>query len=174
MAKKSFGEIKTAFFTGHRAIDKHTEEQIAFVLDHLLKTMVNSGITKFYAGGALGFDTIAALAVLRLKTNFPEVSLELILPCRDQSKLWSAADASVYEYILNNADRVEYIASSYNSICMHERNNRLVELGDIGVAFLEHSGGGTSYTVNHALKNDKEIINVSDMISSLIKVNKMV
>ena len=174
MAKKTFSEIKTAFFTGHRAIDKHTEEQIAFVLDHLLTTMVNSGITKFYAGGALGFDTIAALAVLRLKTKFPEVSLELILPCRDQSKFWSAEDAAVYKHILNSADRVEYMASSYNSLCMHERNNRLVELGDIGVAFLEHSGGGTAYTVNHALKNDKDIINVSDMIAALAKANKII
>ena len=41
MAKKSFGEVSTAFFTGHRSIDAKTQDQIAFVLDYLLKTMVN-------------------------------------------------------------------------------------------------------------------------------------
>ena len=169
MAKKGFGEIKTAFFTGHRNIDDHTREQISFVLDCLLKTMVNSGITKFYAGGALGFDTIAALAVLRLKEKFPHVTLELILPCRNQMRYWSKADVALLNHIVNRSDRVEYIAEFYTSNCMHERNNRLVELGDIGVAFLEHSGGGTAYTVNHALNQDKEIINVYDMLKSLQK-----
>ena len=61
------------------------------------------------------------------------------------------------------------MAESYTSTCMHERNDRLVELGDIGVAFLEHSGGGTAYTVNHALNQEKEIINVYDMLISLHK-----
>ena len=169
MAKKSFGEINSAFFTGHRNIDAFSRAQISFVLDYLLKTMVNSGITRFYAGGALGFDTIAALAVLRIKESRPDVTLELILPCKNQMKYWSDEDARTLNYIIERADRVEYISESYNSTCMHRRNDRLVELGDIGVAFLEHGGGGTAYTVNHALKQDKEIINVYDMIASLQK-----
>lgn len=169
MATKTFGEIKTAFFTGHRSIDTKTQEQISFVLDYLLKTMVNSGITTFYAGGALGFDTIAALAVLRIKKKFPSVKLLLVLPCKKQTKFWNADDIATYNYIVSRADGVEYIADNYTSTCMHERNNRLVELGDIGVAFFEHSGGGTAYTVNHALNHDKEIINVFDMLVSLNK-----
>lgn len=167
MAKKSFGEVKTAFFSGHRKIDGYTAHKISFVLDHLLKTMVNAGITKFYAGGALGFDTIAALAVLRMKEKDPSVSLELILPCKNQTKFWSAEDVATFNSILDRADGVQYVAEYYTDACMHERNNRLVELGDIGVVFLEYGGGGTAYTVNHALKNDKEIINVSDMLESL-------
>ena len=169
MANKSFGEIKTAFFTGHRNIDAETQAEISFVLDYLLKTMVNSGITKFCAGGALGFDTLAALAVLRLKERFPAIRLELVLPCKNQTRFWTGEDIETYNYILSQADRVEYMAESYTSTCMHDRNNRLVELGDIGVAFLEHSGGGTAYTVNHALNQDKEIINVYDMLISIKK-----
>lgn len=169
MVQQGAEKIRSAFFTGHRNIDDDTGADISFVLDYLLKTMVNSGITKFYAGGALGFDTLAALAVLRLKGKFPSVTLELILPCRNQTRFWSARDVEVYNYILSQADRVEYIANTYTSTCLHERNNRLVELGDIGVAFLEHSGGGTAYTVNRALNHQKEIINISDMLAALKK-----
>ena len=169
MTKKSFGEIKTAFFTGHRNIDAATSAEISFVLDYLLKAMANAGITKFCAGGALGFDTLAALAVLRLKDKFPAIRLELVLPCKNQTRFWTGEDIETYNFILSQADRVEYIAESYTSTCMHERNNRLVELGDIGVAFLEHGGGGTAYTVNHALNRDKEIINVYDMLISIKK-----
>ncbi len=169
MSQQGVGKIRSAFFTGHRDIDCNVGADISFVLDCLLKTMVNSGITRFYTGGALGFDTLAALAVLRLKDNFPSVSLELILPCRNQTRFWSAHDIEVYNDILSRADRVEYIANTYTSTCLHERNNRLVELGDIGVAYLEHSGGGTAYTVNRALNSGKEIINVSDMLTALKK-----
>ena len=169
MAKKSFGEVSTAFFTGHRSIDAKTQDQIAFVLDYLLKTMVNMGVTTFYAGGALGFDTLAAQAVLRLKDSFPHIKLMLVLPCKKQTRFWNPEDIEVYDYILNKADGVEYIANNYTSTCMHERNDRLVELGDIGVAYLEYSGGGTAYTVNRALNQDKEIINVFDMLVSLNK-----
>ena len=169
MAKKSIDEIKTAFFTGHRNIDPTTSTEVSFVLDYLLKTMANAGITTFYAGGALGFDTIAALAVLRLKEKLPAIKLVLVLPCKNQTRFWTGEDVETYNFILSQADGVEYIAESYTSTCMHERNNRLVELGDIGVAFLEHSGGGTSYTVNHALNREKDIINVYDMLISIKK-----
>lgn len=167
MENKKLGEIKTAFFTGHRRIDRETSEKIAYVLDCLVRNMMNFGVTKFYTGGALGFDTIAALAVLRLKEKNPSVKLELILPCKSQTRSWSAEDIQVYNYILSKADCVEYVSNSYTSTCMHERNNRLVELGDMGVAFLEYSGGGTAYTVNHALKQGKEIINIYELVSSM-------
>ena len=156
--------IKTAFFTGHRNIDKETSEKISFVLDHLLRVMASSGVSRFLAGGALGFDTLAALAVLRLKSQFPSVTLELILPCKTQTKLWSESDVATYNFILSQADRVQYLHESYTSSCMHDRNRLLADTGDIGVAFFEHSGGGTAYTVGYALKNGKEIINVAEML----------
>jgi len=156
--------IKTAFFTGHRDIDKETSEEISFVLDHLLRIMASSGVTRFLAGGALGFDTLAALAVLRLKSQFPCVTLELIIPCKNQTKLWGKNDIAIYNDILSKADRVQYLHESYTSSCMHDRNRLLVDTGDIGVAFFEHSGGGTAYTVGYALKNGKEIINVAEML----------
>ena len=36
--------------------------------------------------GALGFDTIAAQAVLSVKETYPEVKLILVLPCENQTK----------------------------------------------------------------------------------------
>ncbi len=157
-------KTKTVFFTGHRSIDKKTSEDISFALDHLLRIMISGGAKRFLAGGALGFDTLAALCVLRLKREFPDITLELILPCRTQTKLWDARDRALYEEILSQADSFEFLHDSYTSSCMHDRNRRLVEMGDICVAFSEHSGGGTAYTVSYAARLGKEIINVAEMI----------
>jgi uncharacterized phage-like protein YoqJ len=62
--------------------------------------LIRHGATHFYAGGALGFDTIAALTVLRLKKLYPQIKLCLILPCKNQTKMWSESDRAIYEGIL--------------------------------------------------------------------------
>ena len=164
MAKKSIDEIKTAFFTGHRNIDPTTSTEVSFVLDYLLKTMANAGITTFYAGGALGFDTIAALAVLRLKENFPAIKLVLVLPCKNQTRFWTGEDVETYNFILSQADRVEYIAESYTSTCMHERNRRLVNGSDFCMSFCNSSEGGTAFTCDYAQKKGVEVINLAPLM----------
>jgi uncharacterized phage-like protein YoqJ len=133
-------------------------------LNGVVQSLINHGATDFYTGGALGFDTLAALTVLRLRHICPNIRLHLILPCKTQTKMWNERDKFVYEQILLSADSVEYVQESYTSGCMHERNRRLVDSAELCVAYCEHSGGGTAYTVAYALKNEKELINIADLI----------
>ena len=151
-------------FTGHRSIEPEKATVIFRALEQLLHTLIRHGATHFYAGGVLGFDTIAALTVLRLKKLYPQIQLCLILPCKNQTKMWSESDRAIYEGILTNADSVEYVSDTYTSHCMHDRNRRLVDSADICIAFCEHNGGGTAYTMAYALKNDKELVNIADLL----------
>ena len=157
-------QLSRVCFTGHRSIDTALSPAISCTLSGVLQSLIDHGATDFYAGGALGFDTIAALTVLKLRRICPDIKLHLILPCKTQTKMWSERDKFVYEQILSAADSVEYVQVSYTSGCMHERNRRLVDISDICIAFCEHSGGGTAYTVAYALKNEKELINIADLI----------
>ncbi len=163
-AQQNTERIKTVCFTGHRDIGHKALSNISQALRYTLRSLIYAGVDRFLAGGALGFDTLAAICVLDLKKEFPHIRLELILPCKNQTKLWSASDRVIYNEILSAADRVEYLHESYTSSCMHDRNRRLVDEGDICVAFLEHSGGGTAYTAAYAMKKGKEIINIAEMI----------
>ena len=151
-------------FTGHRSIDPSHAVMIPPLLEQLLRTLIKHGIINFYAGGAIGFDTVAAITVLKLKKEFPHINLNLILPCKTQSKPWNEGDRKIYESILLKADNVEYVCESYTSTCMHMRNRRLVECADICIAYCVHSGGGSAYTVTYALNNKKEVINLSDFM----------
>ncbi len=157
-------KIKSVCFTGHRQLEKENIGALTNALRICLRILINAGVDRFFAGGARGFDTLAALCVLELKKEFPHISLELILPCKNQTKFWSEDDREIYLSIINRADRVEYLHETYTSNCMHDRNRRLVESADICVAYLIHSGGGTAFTVAHALKNSKEFLNIADMI----------
>ena len=154
--------ITSVCFTGHRDIEPSEAKNVPALLKSIIKESISRGATRFLAGGAVGFDTIAALCVLELKREFPDITLELILPCTNQAQKWSERNRMVYEMIIERADRVEYLHQTYTPNCMHDRNRRLVDEADLVIAYLSHSGGGTAYTVAYALQNDKELINVYD------------
>ena len=48
-------------FTGHRKIPQKKSEQIQERLRNEIVTAIQNGYNFFYAGGAVGFDTMAAL-----------------------------------------------------------------------------------------------------------------
>lgn len=125
--------------------------------------MIDKDVTSFYTGGALGFDTLAALVVLKLKKAHPSIELILILPCRDQTKGWAKKDVDIYYDILNRADKVIYIADEYSKACMFKRNRTLIESSQYCICYLNKHSGGTAYTVDYASKRGLAIINIAQL-----------
>ena len=56
----------TVCFTGHRHIAYEAAVRLPSVLEEVLIGLVERGATTFRAGGAIGFETVAALKVLEL------------------------------------------------------------------------------------------------------------
>lgn len=157
-------EIKTVCFTGHREIPSDHAYALPRVLERELITLIERGATVFRAGGAMGFDTLAALKVLELRDIYPQISLELILPCENQTERWPQVEVRTYEYVLKHADRYEFLYPKYIDGCMLERNRRLVKGSDVCVAYCRQNRGGTLYTVTHAMKQGLEVINLADFL----------
>ena len=155
--------IDTVCFTGHRTIPKERAYYIPGKLKSLLEELIARGAKSFRAGGAIGFDMIAALCVLELKEKYPDIRLDLKLPCKSQADAWRELDRKAYNYILSQADSIEYASESYVSWCMHERNRRLVNGSQVCIAYLTQTRGGTAYTFNYALKRGLEVINLVDL-----------
>ena len=155
---------KTVCFTGHRKIPDNQLKRIAVRLDKTVERLILSGYCNFAAGGALGFDTMAAECVLKFKKIYPRIKLILLLPCLNQTKNWRDEDIAVYEKIKNQADKVLYISEEYTKGCMFRRNRRLVDCSSLCVAYMTHTGGGTAYSVNYARRKNIEIINPADEI----------
>ena len=158
--------ISTCCFTGHRKIEPNKKENIDQVLYETLEELAKQGTVYFKAGGALGFDTIAAKCVLRLKRHMPKIKLHLVLPHKQQSAGWSAANKAVYEEILAKADEKEYISENYAVGCMQQRNRRLIENSDMCICYYVDKQGGTGYTVRYAEKKGLRIMNVADMLGT--------
>lgn len=156
-------------FTGHRNI---SPDKLSGLVDKLyfeVGYLAEHGIENFYAGGALGFDTLAALTVLRHKQKGSNVKLHLVLPHPEQSRSWSPRDVEVYNDILRRADSSTMICDHYHGGVMHMRNRAMVDASGICICFWdkenmssEKTGGGTLYTVNYARKMHRKLINLWD------------
>ena len=59
--------MTSACFTGHRNITESDNIQLKTLLDKTICALVRRGVTDFYCGGALGWDTMCANMVLYLK-----------------------------------------------------------------------------------------------------------
>lgn len=152
---------KTACFTGHRKIPPESIPELSQRLKNTLLRLIEEGYMYFGAGGALGFDTLAAQCVLSLKKQYPHIKPILVLPCITQTKGWSKDDIAVYEEIKSQADKVVYTSHDYFQGCMFKRNRHLVNGSSVCIAYLTQEKGGTAYTVNYARQSNVQVINLA-------------
>ena len=152
---------RTCCFTGHRDLSVQRQGELAAKLEDTIIGLIDRGIRYYGAGGARGYDTLAAQTVLRLKERYPHIKLILILPCLTQTRWWSAADVKEYERIKALADKVVYTSQEYTKDCMHKRNRHLVNHSSVCVCYLTKKDGGTAYTVDYAEKQKLEVINLA-------------
>lgn len=113
---------KASCFTGRRNISKYNLEKLKTELENAIQELISNGVVNFEAGGAIGFDTIAALTVFKIKEKYSQIKLILVLPCRNQADKWNESDVETYEYIKSQSDECFYTSEDYNKGCMLKRN----------------------------------------------------
>lgn len=147
-------------FTGHRIIPREELSDLSITLEKEIRFLAEKGITLFYCGGALGFDTLAAEAVLKIRKEMPMVRLHLALPCPEQTRGWKERDVLRYESIKAQADAVTFVSNEYTKGCMQKRNRYMVDHSALCIAYLlpERSRGGTKYTVAYCEKQGVPVV----------------
>ena len=153
---------KTCCFTGHRSLSDEEKLEVAVRLRKIIADQIKDGVVFYGAGGALGFDTLAALTVLDMKKEYPQLRLILVLPCENQTRGWRSEDIAVYEDIKRRSDKVVYVSREYTPDCMHRRNRHLVDHSGTCICYMTRSTGGTAYTVAYARKKGLRIVNMAE------------
>ncbi len=152
---------KTCSFTGHRTIpDGMSEYLIKRIMDEV-NYLYSLGIKTFLAGGAIGFDTLAAKAVLKCREVHDDIRLIIVIPCRDQARSWKQPDIDTYERIKKLANEVIYLSEHYYKGCMHRRNRYLIENSETCICYLTQGSGGTAYTVKYAKDKGLTVFNLA-------------
>lgn len=152
-------KAQSVCFTGHRAIAAEEIPRLERELDRTVAMLIGEGCTRFMCGGALGFDTLAAQAVLRAAEH-NTIRFELAVPCADQARRWTEKQQREYRSIANRADGIYCLFPHYVDGCMQVRNRFMVSCCGTLIAYCMHLSGGAGYTVRFALDSGCRVLNV--------------
>ena len=152
----------TCFFTGHRIIAKSKIAAIEERIEREAQILINDkGVTDFIAGGALGFDTIAARVIIRMREKYDYIKLHLYLPCYGHMKGWNSKDQYAAHMIMAYADSKMYVLEdNYVTGCMQLRNRRMAEDAGYCIAYMNNPRSGTANAVSYARDTGVEVINI--------------
>lgn len=157
-------KLRTCFFTGHRRLPAAKIDEIKEKLSgNIEKLIIEYDVRDFISGGALGFDTVAAKAVLELKEKYPHIRLLMYLPCYGQSKKWGYRQRFQYQLLKSHADEILYVTEKeYTPDCMQLRNMRMIKDAFFCISFCIMNNTGTGLTLKNAEEVGTRIINIAD------------
>ena len=156
----------TCTFTGHRENKLPWRGNEADARCLRLKQMIydaveavyRSGVRHYICGMANGCDFYFAEAVLALREEHPEVTLEAAIPCEGQSSHWTAAQRRRDDRITGLCDYRTVSEKDYSPECMLRRNRYMVDASSVLIAAYNGSPGGTRSTLLYAMRQGLQII----------------
>lgn len=155
---------KTCCFTGHRELPMHKLESIEKrTADEIRALVVDCGVRYFGVGGALGYDTLAAEILFRLrKQEFPNIKIILVYPFNGFTCQWTPCQRVEYQQRLLRYDKVVCVEKNPGREAYLARDRHLVDSSAYCIAYCTKSVGGTAYTVRYAKSRGLVIRNIGE------------
>lgn len=119
------------------------------------------GYRHFLCGMAQGCDLYFCEAVLALREACPGITVEAAIPCPTQADSWPEPERRRYHSLVARCDMETMVSGSYSPACMQRRDRYMVDHSALLIAAFDGSAGGTRYTVEYALRQKIELVDVS-------------
>ena len=131
-----------------------------------------AGVTVFYSGMAMGFDIMAAEAVIDIMKLRPELGFRLVacLPYIEQASAYPPDWKARYDAALEESERVILLSDRYYRGCFQTRNKYMVDNSDFVLTYFDGSSGGTKNTVAYARKKGRGIINLYENFGEQLRI----
>ena len=142
-------------FTGHRKINEEIKPLLKRILIDLIETRQ---VNLFYVGNHGAFDRLVRNTLIELKKIYSHIDYAVILAYPPGKR--------------NEFDMKEYTDTLYPEgmedvplrFAIIKRNQWMIKQSDYVVAYVIHSFGGASKSIEYAEKLDKKIINLAEEI----------
>lgn len=121
-------------------------------LEQVLRDLIRSGVTQFYLGNHGRFDAIAAAVLRKLRTEFSEIRVTIVLaylpkePIRDFETVYP-----------------EGLESVPPRFAIIKRNRWMLDRADLLVTYITHPWGNAAALSERAQKQNKRVINLPDI-----------
>lgn len=159
--------LATCCFVGHSpkslSFGFDEESDNCMRLKQLIKEQViylieDFGVSHFISGVDLGISQYAAEIVLALKRDYPEITLECIIPSENHATKWMVAQRERYFSILERCDKETLLQRHHTKDCMKKRNNHIISQSTYVLAVWNGRPGGTRNIVSIAHQMEKTVI----------------
>ena len=171
----------TVCFTGHRTIngqyydrENYTEHWLAVWQStvSIVHRLWQQGHKDFISGGALGFDQLAANAVLYIKNHQVDINLWMALPFPGFERKWPAKSQTALVTIVGQADHMFYIdpQSDYKPWKMQKRNKWMVDNSQYVVGlYLDDKTGGTLNCLKYVMSKYRPFMTLHPLTRIITK-----
>ena len=148
----------TCCFTGHRPVKlpwgmRETDPRCVALKEQISATLegiYESGYRHFICGMAIGCDMYFAEAVLTLRQEHKDVTLEAAIPCDNQADRWNRSQRRQYDDLITQCDTVTHVSHTYSPGCMMKRNEYMIDASSLLLACFNGRSSGTMNTILYA------------------------
>ena len=153
---------KTVAFSGHRTskIDIGTAHLCTQIFHTIRDLYEKYGYDTFISGMSIGFDTLAALAVLDLQAIYPDVKLVAAVPFMGHELNYSCEDKETYDEIVAQCTDIMIVSECFSYSAYFERNDYMLSNCSTLVCYFNGSAGSAKYTVEKAHQEGLHVINL--------------
>ena len=123
-----------------------------------LSALYGAGYRHFICGMAPGADLYFGEAVVALRDEHPDVTLEAAIPFEGQSAKWPPELRKRYFRLAEECDTQTVLHYNYTPDCMMDRNRYMVDHAGLLIAVYNGNPGGTRNTMLYAMRQGIEII----------------
>ena len=156
--------MRKCAFSGHQSqslsFGLNELDEVGIQLKEVLKNQIiqlieEEGVSYFITDMEVGADMIAAEIVLDLKSRFPKIELECVIPFETQAAEWPEPLRDRYFSIASQCDKETMLQTHYTPDCMQRLNKYMVEHADVILAVWDGGLSWTGSAVANAQKQGK-------------------
>lgn len=153
---------RTCCFTGHRELPRNNIPEIEKrTADEIRRLVTNCGVRFFGVGGAIGYDTLAAEVLFRLRDQeFSNIKVILVYPFDGFTDRWTREQKEDYRKRYPQYDKVVCACDRPSREAYLIRNRHLVDGSAYCIGYCTRNYGGTAYTFRYARQQGVAVCNV--------------
>ena len=156
---------RTCCFTGHRDIPADRLQMVMTGTEAKVRELISQGYRYFGIGGAMGYDTIVAEMLFRLREReYPEIKIILVYPFDGFISRWSDSQQATYARLLPMYDKRVCVCKSASREAYLARDRHLVDYSSACIAYCTRQTGGTAYTIRYAAARGVPVFKVGDIL----------